>query len=300
MQIVQLMLTTLVLGIAQPSLTIQAEDDAIDVKLIHIRASTNISMPNQSGDLEKTRGQHELAVTYEISVDDADSLYCMYSRDYSIVSQDEQGKPFVRSKAHEQRPPFGFVWLGQDLEGSFFERVRRGIDLGFANSCDRIPSSIGLFEVQFSVWKAKKIEHVTIPITQDKVWQTLPNGSRVMAVITGDRGAYENVSVYRENVLSENGDIIPPPFHISKVIKEDGEELRHLGGTPKKSGLISENPEQAHIKKIIKFDQRFFPERDAPKSVVIAVVHEYEDMHVRLRLEDFLLGEMVPYDKISP
>jgi len=300
MQIFQLIFASLALAMTQPSLTMHAEDEAISVKLLHARASTNISTLNRSEDLGDMRGVHEFAVSLEISAKDSESLYCLYSRNYSVVSQDEHGKPFVRSRAHEQVPPFGFSWLGQDLEGSFFERVRKSINLGFTNKCDRIPSSVDLFEVQFPVWKAKEVEHVTVLITQDKVWQTLPNGSRVMAVITNDRGEYKNVSIYRENALSENGDLIPPPFHISKVVKEDGEELRHLGGTPKKRGLNPDNPEQAHIKKIIRFDQRFHPERDTPESVVIAVVHEYEDMHVRFRLEDFSLGETVSYDKVSP
>jgi len=271
-------------------------NESFSIKLSHLDVSTSISNPDRVVEIDQMRSRHQLRMSWEFSLLDTESLYCYISRYHSIKSEDEKGNPFVRSKVRDPYPPMHFQWMGKDSRGNRTERVKQKGGLGTTNTCDRIPPTINRLEINLPMWKAKRIEHVTVPITADKVWQPLPNGAKVMAVIEPE---YSRVMIYREHSLSDTGDPVPPPFHISSILQEDGTDLR---GTSRASleGLVPDNPEQAGTKKIVYIKQRYAPEREMPGYVVLAVVHEYEQVNVQFILEDAVLGDFVPFDKILP
>lgn len=279
----------------------KAQNEAFRIDLSSVNASTRLSYVDSKGAPREVRASHDLRISWGLECLEGESLYCFYPRVFNVHSEDDQANPFVRTVPRDSLPPSQVTWVGE------MQSVVRGLEslsvknrFGASFVCDRLPSEVKLIEVEVPVWKAKRTERVVVPITQERVWQTLPNGSRVMFIVKDDYGKHKRIAVYREHAFSVDHEVKPPPFLLVRFVEDgDSEGLRRAPSLSRGS-LLPDNPADADTKRVVFIEQRFDPEYATPTSVELVVVHEYEQVDLKFRVEDLALGDAVPYDKVAP
>lgn len=275
-------------------------DDPFQSRLVQLSSTTNLLIPDERNRLDQIYGSHELRLSWEVMCSDSDSLYCFYPSYYSIESEDNEGNPFVRAKIHEQLPPYRVIWMGQHQDGTHVEGVVNEHRLGIHAACDRVPPEVHRLALNMPAWRVLKMERVRVPVTEERVWQDLPNGSRVMVVIEPEYGKYKNIAIYREHSFSDNYVPAPPPFHLTMFTQTDGAALQKWAGHSKNAGLVPENPAEASSKRVALIRQRFDPETESPNAAELSVVYEYEQFDLKVTVEHTPLGDAPPRDQVTP